>query len=562
MNAQSLVGTTVEQKTPLLEKFTGVNCGYCPEGSEIIDDLVEQYGDNITVFAHHTFGAMTNDYEIPFSDSIAEQSKATGYPAGSINRFEYTNWQQNPGGTAMGRGSWASAVQIEATKESYVNIGSRLRHDDINNKFYIDVELYYTGDPIGDQMLNVGLVQNHVLGPQAGSDEGDNNNYDHKHMLRELFTGQWGELLDDAAIGELITWSHEFTIPAAYGSVSVVPENMEVVAFVTEGTQVVANSTHAKVLPYLHYALNPAIEDRDVTICGDIISPVIDLTNFGTTDLTDVEITYILNGVTYTHDWSGDLASYETEEVILPPVTFASMATNTFSVEVTNTNNLGADDDAGNNSFEFDFGPSEELNANSHLKLKLDGYGSDITWRIIDGDGVEYYTGGPYADGVIDLIDESFNLSDDKCYTFEIKDAEGNGLDGGQDTDGTYYPAGYYKFMSGTYTLQETSFGNRTNQFFTIDVETVGTTEIELNKIKIFPNPSSHSFEIDLGIHSTHDITYSLTDILGKTVVIHTVEGGQGGKNGIIVDHDLPPGIYHLNVMYDGLSSYAKVIIQ
>lgn len=561
--AQSLVGTTVEQKKPLLEKFTGVNCGYCPEGAVIIEELIEEYGDNITVFAHHTFGQDMNTYEIAYSDSIAEGSKATGYPAGNVNRFEYTNWQQNPGGTAMGRGSWESAVELEASKDAYVNIGTQFRYDDINNKFYVDVELYYTGDPVGDQMLNVGIVQSHVRGPQAGSDEGDNNNYEHNHMLRDLFTGQWGELLTDAANGELITWSHEFTVPSSYGAVTVVPEDMEIVAFVTEGHVNVANSSHAKPLPYLHHALNPSIEDRDVSICGDTIAPFINLTNFGTSDLTDVEITYAVNGVEYIYNWSGSLESYETEEVELPAISFASSAINTFSAEVTNTNNVGADDDADNNLIEYEFSSSQQINANSHLKLKLDGYGNEITWRVVDDEGVEHYTGGPYDEGIIDLIDESFNLTDDRCYTFEIKDSGNNGLEGGQDSDGTYYPPGYFKFMSGSYTLQETSFGNRKSQFFTINTATIGTSEIELNKIKIFPNPSSQSFEIELGVHAVRDITYSLTDVLGKIVVIHTVEGGtQGDKNGIMVDHDLPPGIYNLRVTYDGISQVAKLIIQ
>lgn len=557
--AQTLVGTSVEQKKPLLEKFTGVNCGFCPDGDQIIQTLQTQYGDDITVFAHHTFGQATPDYEAEFSEGIASQSIATGYPAGSVNRFEYPDWQQNPGGTAMGRGNWANAVAAEAVKQAYVNIGGKLRHDVANGKFIIDVELYYTGDPVGDQMLNVALVQNHILGPQAGGNQG--NNYEHNHMLRELITGQWGELLPTAANGELIEWSQEVTIPAAYGPVPVVPEDMELVVFVTEGTQVVANSNHAEVEPFLYHELNPAIADNGISVCGTDFEPVIKLTNFGTSNLTDVDFTYTVNGASYTHSWSGDLASLEAEDIVLPAVSYTSLATNTFTAEVTNTNNQGADEDASNNNISIEFGQSELFNANSHLTLKLDGYGSQISWKILDEDGDEYYAGGPYTDGNIDIINESFDLSDDKCYQFVITDTGGDGLVGGQNSSGTYYPPGYYKFMSGSYTLQETAFGNRGEQFFNIDMQTIGTTEIELNKIKIFPNPTSHSFEVDLGMQSSGDIIYSLTDMLGKDVVIHVVDG-QGGKNGIIIDHDLPSGVYHLHVTVDGETRYAKVVVQ
>lgn len=559
LSAQTIVGTTVEQKKPLLEKFTGVNCGFCPDGDQIIQTLQTQYGDDVTVFAHHTFGSATPDYLIAESDAIANQSIATGYPAGSVNRFEYPTWQQNPGGTAMGRSKWADAVALEIVKDAYVNIGSKLRHDVENNKFFIDVEAYYTGDPEPDQRLNVALVQNHILGPQAGGGSGDN--YEHNHMLRSLITGQWGETLPTAAIGELITKSYEVDIPVAYGPVIVVPENMEIVVFITEGTQVVANSTHAEPEPFLHHAINPAIVDNGISVCGTDFEPIIELTNYGTSDLTDVEISYSINGAVYTYTWSGNLESLEVENISLPAVTYTSLPTNTFIAEITNTNNQGADDADGNNTVELVFGQSELLNANSHLLLKLDGYGSDITWEIIDEDGTEHYTGGPYIDGNIDLISESFDLTDDKCYQFNIYDASGNGLEGGQDTDGTYYPSGYFKFSSGAFVMQETAFGNKDEQFFAIDLQTVGATEIELSKIKIFPNPSSHTFEMDLGMQAIGDITYTLTDVLGKTVIIQTV-GGQGGKNGIVVDHGLPPGVYHLNVVYDGGSSYAKLIVQ
>jgi len=549
----------MELKKPLLEKFTGINCGFCPDGDVIIDNLHDQHGDDLIVFAHHTFGAASPNFTAEFSDSIALQAKATGYPAGSVNRFEYIPWQQNPGGTAVGRSNWGNAVGLEINKPAYVNIASKLKYDDINNKFFIDIEAYYTGVPIGDQRLNVALVQNHVLGPQSGGDAGDN--YEHNHMLRELITGQWGEILPTAANGAFIEKSYEMAIPASYGPVTVVPEDMELVVFITEGTQDVANATRAEIEPYLHHEINPSIADNGISICGADIEPVIELMNFGTSNLTDVEITYTVNGVSYIHNWSGNLSSLEVEDVVLPAVPFGNFATNTFVAEITNTNNQGQDQDADNNLIELEFGQTEYLNANSHLLLKLDGFGSETEWRLIDEDGIVYYNGGPYADGTIDLISESFDLVDDKCYQFQIKDAGGNGLAGGQDDVGTYYPPGYFKFMSGTFVKQETTFGTQVGQFFSINQSTVGTSEIELNKIKIFPNPTNSSFEIELGMQSTGAIEYSITDVLGKVVVIHVVDG-QGGKNGIVVDHGLPPGIYSLNVEYEGKFNHAKLIVQ
>ena len=38
-SAQTLVNTTPENRTALLEDFTGINCGYCPEGHVIMAAL-------------------------------------------------------------------------------------------------------------------------------------------------------------------------------------------------------------------------------------------------------------------------------------------------------------------------------------------------------------------------------------------------------------------------------------------------------------------------------------------------------------------------------------------
>lgn len=560
--AQTFVGTTVEKKKPLLEKFTGIDCGACPGGDAEIQDLKTQYGDNLNVFAHHTFSETSvPNYEATFSGDIAAQSfnGSGSYPGGSVNRIQYEDWQQNAGGSAMLRSYWSGAVALEADVDAYVNVGAKLKYDVEFNKFIVDVEIYYTGEPAADQRLNVALVQDHILGPQVSGGAGDN--YEHNHMLRDLLTGASGESLPNAEDGAFITKSYELVIPDAYGPVSVIPEDMEVVVYITEGQGNIANSNHAAPEPFVNYTLNPSIKDDGISVCGSEVEPILELTNYGTSNITDLEITYSINGIEDTYNWSGDIATFDIETITLPGIPFTSLTSNTFTAEITNTNNQGADDADYNNTVEMEFGQTEELNANSHLLLKLDGYGSDITWRIVDEDGAEHYTGGPYEDGNVDLISESFDLTEDKCYRFEIKDSEGNGLEGGQNNVGTYYPAGYFKFMSGSYVKQDTDFGNRDEQFFSIDVQTVSTAEIELNKIKIFPNPTSSSFHIEVGMQASGSIEYTLTDVLGKTVVVHIVDG-QGGKNGILVDHDLPPGIYHLNVNYEGKSSYAKLVIQ
>lgn len=55
--------------------------------------------------------------------------------------------------------------------------------------------MYFTSAVTGGVSLNVALLESGVVGKQI--DGGVTNaNYVHKHMLRDMITGQWGEAID------------------------------------------------------------------------------------------------------------------------------------------------------------------------------------------------------------------------------------------------------------------------------------------------------------------------------------------------------------------------------
>lgn len=57
-------------------------------------------------------------------------------------------------------------------------------------------------------------------------------------------------------------------------------------------------------------------------VCQETLSSVVELKNFGSTELTSVIINYqIDNGTVQTHSWNGDLASGQTTEITLPAIT-------------------------------------------------------------------------------------------------------------------------------------------------------------------------------------------------------------------------------------------------
>jgi len=60
------------------------------------------------------------------------------------------------------------------------------------------------------------------------------------------------------------------------------------------------------------------------------------------------------------------------------------------------------------------------------LDLVFDGYASECTWELEDGEGEIIYSGGPWADGTVSASTD-FCL-EDGTYTFTIYDVYGDGL--------------------------------------------------------------------------------------------------------------------------------------
>ncbi len=73
------------------------------------------------------------------------------------------------------------------------------------------------------------------------------------------------------------------------------------------------------------------------------------------------------------------------------------------------------------------------------IEVKPDYYGSDITWKLVDANGLTLLSGGPYADGDKTAKTSKVCLPDG-CYTFKIYDSYGDGIC-------CQYGEGYYRIV-------------------------------------------------------------------------------------------------------------------
>lgn len=103
VSAQLPVSTTPQNKKAVLEEFTGIHCGYCPDGHKIATNIYNADPNNVVLINIHTGGYATPsagepDFRTSDGNSIAAipNMGITGYPTADINRTIVTGLQLLP----------------------------------------------------------------------------------------------------------------------------------------------------------------------------------------------------------------------------------------------------------------------------------------------------------------------------------------------------------------------------------------------------------------------------------------------------------------------------------
>ena len=137
VSAQTLVSTDPQLKNAVLEEFTGIHCGYCPDGHAIAAALLENNPNRVVVIAIHqgSFAVPSGgepDYRTPYGDAIAAQTGLTGYPNGTVNRHIFM-----AGHTAMSRGDWTPSANTIMQETSPVNVGIMTEYNDVTRERFM-----------------------------------------------------------------------------------------------------------------------------------------------------------------------------------------------------------------------------------------------------------------------------------------------------------------------------------------------------------------------------------------------------------------------------------------
>ena len=143
--AQYQVSTEVQPKNALLEEFTGINCGNCPDAHKIVANLLLAQEHTVYAIAIHS-----GYYASPFPDQPdfrteeGETLDATfvagsGYPCGMINRHIFAG--SIP---IMSRSNWTLCAKEIHQEDAPVNLYVTATYSAADAQQSVHVEGYYT----------------------------------------------------------------------------------------------------------------------------------------------------------------------------------------------------------------------------------------------------------------------------------------------------------------------------------------------------------------------------------------------------------------------------------
>lgn len=171
----------------------------------------------------------------------------------------------------------------------------------------------------------------------------------------------------------------------------------------------------------------PRLDNVPLTLCDTFISLDFVLQNIGVNDLTEVLITWSLNGgEAHEIAWSGNLSKDETINI---PVDIAGLIPGDNSVLVYTSSPNGLDDQNPlNDTLEARIFATPG-GQQTTLVLLTDNFPQETSWKLLDEDNNVLLEGGPFGLSQAEYI-EQWCLDTSRCYKFVLLDSWGDGIQG------------------------------------------------------------------------------------------------------------------------------------
>lgn len=314
--------------------------------------------------------------------------------------------------------------------------------------------------------------------------------------------------------------------------------------------------------PYHTSSMNDAavieIQGYQDNGCANSFYPKVTVFNKGTENLTSLVINYDYNGNSGTYNWTGNLATYEMEEVELPLFNYIS-GNNTIDISVELPN--GETDEESSNNITTTSFPANPGGVQVDLELFLSCWPEENSWVLTNENEEVLYSGGNYPSGgnINFLVTEQFCLPNG-CYTFTLNDSYGDGINGSGyntcDYDGSMtITLNSSEEILAQMTEEESGFGSSIS--FDFCITTAGLTDFSIeDNVSVYPNPSQGEFKVEMNFEGEKKV--KLMSLNGQIIANYKVFG----KVLNVREQGLAEGMYFVIVESGGDKIVRKVVVR
>ena len=301
---------------------------------------------------------------------------------------------------------------------------------------------------------------------------------------------------------------------------------------------------------------------------GDQVTPSTVIYNQGTTAVTSATLKLKQNGTTLqTVNWTGSLAAGGYATANFNPQTITGFTQ--YQMEVSSPNGQ-ADQNNVAQSEEITYTSAQPVSWSVTVEGKVDGYGSEFSWRMLDPNGVEVAEGGnttvvnetdncdgttpaagpgSYANNA--TFTEQIDLTELGCYKVEAFDSYGDGL----------LSPGYFRVRNSNSQIVvnvvfscvgEASMAN----------DAVGVVENSLdNSLSLYPNPTNGLVNVAFKLNGNEQTTIRVMNVLGQEVMSTSRVYGNGAQNTTLDMSALHNGVYYFVMQSGDLKATRKITL-
>ena len=227
--ASITAATNAQIKNVLLEQHTAAWCGWCVDGTVVMDEILDLYGDQVIGVKIHGGG---DGMVITEQSIIGGALGLSGYPSGSIDRKDFG------GSVFLDRVSWKASCESQMQQKAKAEVDCFYTLDRDTRTVNIQVMANITEAMDCPLTFNVYIVEDNVTGTGSGYDQknyisgraGFQDNpyyaqpstlygYHHMKVVRKMIGGAWGvpgDLPEIVQPGEFYTCELESEIDEAW----------------------------------------------------------------------------------------------------------------------------------------------------------------------------------------------------------------------------------------------------------------------------------------------------------------------------------------------------------